>query len=464
MPDQTNSSFGSTLRRYRVAAQLTQEQLAERASLSIQAVSTLERGVNQTPQQGTLDLLVAALRLPEGDAAALRASARRRVAIVAAPAPVPVQRATSDLPRPPTSFIGRAGQLAAVRRRLEGSDAVRLLTLTGPPGTGKTRLALAAAESLRTVYAGDVHFVPLAPISDAAMVLPSLRQTLGLIQAVGQSLETALAEALRDRHVLIVLDNFEQVLAAAPAFAALLGACPKLHLLVTSRIRLGLYGEHEFPVPPLQLPADDAALAGHAPIADALSRLAKIEAVRLFAERAQCVRPDFTLNADNADDIADICRRLDGLPLAIELAAARIKLLPPRALLDRLDHRLTLLTGGPRDLPERQRTLRAAISWSYDLLAPAEQALFRHLGAFVGGCTLDAVEAVFPSPSSPPRASASIADENGCARWYRRVCAAADHGRCSSGVTNPHSSLTGASRGAIDCGNLQGGTTQTRLC
>jgi len=395
MPDETESSFGTTLRRCRMAAHLTQEELAERAGLSTNAISALERSVNQAPQHGTLDLLVAALDLPQKDAAALRARAQRRTRVGTSTENGPLQRSMGGLPRPPTRLIGREKQLADVCRRLQAADAAPLLTLTGPPGTGKTRLALAAAEALRAVYAGDVTFVPLASMSDPAMVLPALRQALGLIQTVGQAPETVLAEALRDRHLLVVLDNFEQLLAAGHALAALLGACPKLHLLVTSRIRLGLYGEHEFPVPPLQLPSDMA------PVADderaALDRVAGSEAVQLFLERARCVRPDFVLNTANADDIVGICRQLDGLPLAIELAAARVKLLPLRTLLSRLDHRLALLTGGPRDLPERQRTLRGAIAWSYDLLTPTEQTLFRHLSVFVGGCTLDAVEATLPS-------------------------------------------------------------------
>ena len=401
MPDQREhpfGPFGATLRRYRVGACLTQEELAERAGLSANAVSALERGINRAPQQGTLDLLIAALGLPADDATLLRASARRQPAV---PSPSRTTGMAGDpqggLPRPLTSFIGREAELATVRSLLSGPDAIRLLTITGPPGAGKTRLALEAAQSRRADDAGEVRFVPLASIADPALVLPAVAQALGLLQAPGRTVDAVLATALRQRHLLLVLDNFEQVTAAAPAIGALLGSCPRLHLLVTSRVRLGLYGEREFALGSLRLPPEEYTTGDSASVADVLARLAATEAVRLFVARAQAARSDFTLGADNAADVAGICRRLDGLPLAIELAAPRAKLLSPHALLARLDHRLALLIGGARDLPERQRTLRAAIAWSYDLLLPVEQALFRGLGVFVGGCTLEAAEAVFPA-------------------------------------------------------------------
>jgi len=258
--------------------------------------------------------------------------------------------------------------------------------LTGPGGAGKTRLALQAAADLLDAFRDGVWFVALAPIRDHTLVLTAIAQALGVVDATGQSLEEALKAYLRSRQTLLVLDNFEQVLDAGPLIAALLTAAPALKVLVTSREVLHLYGEHEYEVPPLSLPD-----LYHLP---PIERLTQYEAVRLFIERAQAVRSDFAVTIDNAPAIAEICVRLDGLPLAIELAAARSKLFPPKALLARLDRRLALLTGGPRDLPARQQTLRNAIAWSYDLLDPAEQAIFARLGVFVGGCTLEAAEAV----------------------------------------------------------------------
>jgi len=288
------------------------------------------------------------------------------------------------LPLSLTSFIGRERERAEVARLLASA---RLLTLTGPPGTGKTRLAVQTAAELMTSFADGVAFVPLAAVSDHDLVLPSVAHALGLPEAGGRSPLTALKEHLQGKNLLLVLDNFEQVVGAAPSVAELLAACSRLTALVTSRIKLNVYGEQEFAVPPLALPGLEPP-----PSQEHRVQMLRFESVRLFEERAQAVKADFALTDENAVTVATICRRLDGLPLAIELAAARGKLLPPQALLIRLEQRLPMLTGGPRDLPARQQTLRGAIDWSYDLLTPDERTLLRRLAVFVGGCTLEAVE------------------------------------------------------------------------
>lgn len=306
------------------------------------------------------------------------------------PALVGEQARLDNLPRPRTALIGREAELVAASAELLRDD-VALLTLTGPAGTGKTRLGIAVAAAVADRFADGVCFVPLAPIADPALVAPTIAKTLGLREAGNQTAIEGLKHYLRDRRLLLVLDNLEQVVAAGPEVMELAAACPHLKLLVTSREVLRVTGEHEYPVPPLPLP--EAALA--LPAGDGLvAELGANAAVRLFIERAREVRSGFELTAGNAAAVAEICRRLDGLPLAILLAAARVKILPPAALLTRLDHRLQFLTGGPRDLPARQQTLRGAIVWSYDLLDPAEQRLFRSLGVFVGGWTLEAAEAV----------------------------------------------------------------------
>jgi poly(hydroxyalkanoate) depolymerase family esterase len=263
---------------------------------------------------------------------------------------------------------------------------VRLLTLTGPGGVGKTRLALEVAHALRDQFADGAVFVSLAPISDPAVVASAIAETLEVQEASGQPLAERLKVSLRGKHLLLVLDNFEQVLAAAPLLADLLARCPQLTVLVTSRAALHLRGEHEVPVPPLALP-DLRCLPD-------LTALAQYPAVALFVQRAQAVKLDFQLSSANAPAVAAICVRLDGLPLALELAAARVRMLPPHALLTRLSDRLKLLTGGPRDVPARQQTLRATLDWSYGLLDADEQVLFARLGVFVGGAALEAIEAV----------------------------------------------------------------------
>ena len=290
----------------------------------------------------------------------------------------------STLPLPLTSLIGREREVAAATTLLARSE-VRLLTLSGTGGVGKTRLALAIASEVEGNFADGICFVSLAPIADAELVLPTIVQALGL-QSSGRAPLELLQAALVEQHLLLVLDNFEQVAAAAPLLIDLLAVCSRVKLLVTSREVLHVRGEHEFAVLPLDLPD-----LQHLPDDATLSRYG---AVVLFLERAQAVNPLFELTSDTAPLIAAICVRLDGLPLALELAAARLKLLSLPALLKRLSHRLTVLTGGPRDLPARQHTLRATLLWSYELLSPEEQRLFRLCSVFVGGCTLEALEAL----------------------------------------------------------------------
>jgi predicted ATPase/DNA-binding CsgD family transcriptional regulator len=288
-----------------------------------------------------------------------------------------------------TSFVGRSRELEELEASLGGA---RLVTLVGPGGSGKTRLALEFA-ARRRVASPDLHFVDLTPITDAALVPVSIATVLGVREVAGEALQDTLARRIGDREVVLVLDNLEQVPAAGPVIAELLAASPGLRVLATSRAPLHVRGEHEYPLAPLQLP-------GPVELAS-LDDLAEVEAVKLFVERARAIDPAFVLTSDNAVAVAGICARLDGLPLAIELAAARTRLFTPTALLARLDRRLPVLTEGSMDAPIRQRTLRSAIAWSFDLLSERDQRVFASLSVFTGGFALAAAEAVAMDPADP---------------------------------------------------------------
>ena len=371
------------MRRHRTAAALSQEALAERAGLSVRAISDLERGVHPSPRLETVRLVADAIGLGEAD----RDDLQRSAPSGHGPDTPRGSAIASSVPTPgfPTRLIGRETEVKATAQLL-AQDDVRLVTLTGPGGVGKTRLALAVATDAASRYPDGVCFVDLSPLTDPALVTPTVAATAGVPEVAGEAIGMTLSRALRDRRLLLVLDNVEHLLGAASDIAALMSTCPDLGILTTSRVPLHVPGEWEVAVAPLPVPDPDQLL----PLAD----LAAHAAVALFVERARAARADFRLTTDNAPAVVAICQRLDGLPLAIELAAALVKVLPPQALLKRLDRRLPLLTGGARTLPARQQTMRDAIAWSHDLLNAEEQLHFRRLAVFAGGCTLEAAEAV----------------------------------------------------------------------
>jgi predicted ATPase/transcriptional regulator with XRE-family HTH domain len=376
---QSSARFGELLRHHRLKANLGQEALARRAGLSREAISALERGTRRSPRPETARLLAEALSLDDAARADFSAAAHPQGAVQAS------DQHMTGLPALLTPLIGREHEVATIVAGL-ASDELRLLTLTGPAGVGKTSVALAAAHALRDSFADGVCFVSLAPLGESDRVAPEIARALGLREENGPFNARVLREYLCDRRTLLVLDNFERLLVAAPLLTDLLVDCPGLAMLVTSRAPLRLSGERELPILPLALPNSTELVSEQGVLC--------FGAVALFVARARAVSPDFALTSDNAELVAEICRRLDGLPLAIELAAPRIKLLPPQALLEQLECRLALLTNGARDLPGRHQSLRAALDWSHDLLGTAERALFRRLAVFAGGGSLEAARVV----------------------------------------------------------------------
>jgi predicted ATPase/transcriptional regulator with XRE-family HTH domain len=403
---QDEPSFGEWLRRRRKTLDLTQAELAQRvpcATITIQKMEANER----RPSKQMAERLAEPLDIPAEERPAfvsfartgtrvgesmLHSQAAHRLAWSLSP------RRLTNLPLPPAPLIGRERDLASIRQRLLGANT-RLLTLIGPPGVGKTRLAIQAATSLLDDYGDGVYFVSLAPVDDPSHVAASIAQTLAVNETLDRAFTVRLKEYLRDKHMLLVLDNFEQVVTAAPFVSRLLAECPWLSILVTSRAPLRVRRERQLPVLPLAVPAEVNATPDPA-------ELMRYSAIALFVERARAARPDFCLTTDNAVPVATICARLDGLPLAIELIAARIGVLPPQTLLERLSTQLVLHTDGPRDLSDRHRTLHSAIQWSYALLALEEQSLLARVSVFVGGWTLEAMEGVAwdSHPHSTPTA------------------------------------------------------------
>ncbi len=376
-------AFSDLLRQFRVAAGLTQEELATRATISVRAVSDLERAERRRPQRETLRLLADALALTDEERATLLSAARTQRS--APPRLLPPSRPSSNLPAPMTPLVGRAEDLAAIDTLL-GQATTRLVTITGAGGVGKTRIALSVASDALPSYPDGIFFITLASIRDPALVLATIAQTFGLKERRTEGLRDALIAQFASKRILLVLDNFEQVVVAATDVADLLAACDGLNVLVTSRAALHLRGEHEYRLRPLALPAradvDDSAKVRQSP------------AFELFRQRATAITHDLRLDPPTTRVIGQICQRLDGLPLALELAAARTRAMQPAELLTRLERRFAVLTEGAHDLPDRQRTMRHVIDWSYDLLPADEQRLFRSLAVFADGCTLDGAEGV----------------------------------------------------------------------
>ncbi len=380
MSPEQEPSFGARLRRLREAAGLTQEELAERAQLTRNAISALERGERKRPYPHTVRSLADALGLSEDERATLLAAVPRqdggsptaRVALL-----------ESTLPIQPTPLVGREQDLEEVTGLLCQPEA-RLLTLTGVGGVGKTRLAIEAAREATELFPDGVAFVALAALNGPALVIPTIARSLGLRDTEGQTLREALHGYLREKRFLLVLDNFEHLLEAAQEVSALMESCRDLVVLATSRAPLHIRGEQEYPVPPLALPAST--------LSPTAEEVLGSPSGRLFVERAQAASPAFGLGGENTAAVGAICWRLAGLPLALELAAAKVRFLSPPHLLTRLDRALS--AGWARDLPARQRTMRATLDWSHDLLAEEEKVLFRRLSVFAGGFTLEAAEAV----------------------------------------------------------------------
>ncbi|HTD76920.1 MAG TPA: helix-turn-helix domain-containing protein, partial [Chloroflexota bacterium] len=385
------SSFGELLRRYRIAARLTQEQLAERAGLSARGVQDLERGLRRSPYPDTTRRLAEALGLADHERAQLLG------AVDAAGSSVGSALSSPSMAAPPihlTSFIGRQSELAEIQRLLASA---RLLTLTGAGGVGKTRLAFEAARRLAADYADGIWLIELATLSDAGLVPRKVASVLGVREASGVTLLARLTQTLQSKQSLLVLDNCEHVLqACAELVDSLLRACPSLHILTTSREPLGIGGETVWRVPSLSVPS---------PLGTSrVTALTQSEAGQLFLERANAALPGFEVTERNAQALAHLCRRLDGIALALELAAAWVPLLSVEEIVERLDDTLRLLVGGSRVAPPRQQTLRATLDWSYRLVTQPERELFVRLSVFSGGWMLSDAEMVCAGPVVPREA------------------------------------------------------------
>jgi predicted ATPase/transcriptional regulator with XRE-family HTH domain len=394
MDGECGATFGMEVRRYRLRAGLSQEALAERAGLATSAISALETGARRRPHPHTLQALAVALGLSDAERQELTARARRTVPPAPgeeAVVPAPSGRTPAvSLPAPLTSFVGRERELAAFATLVQAG--ARLVTLTGPGGAGKTRLAIEGVRVVQRHFPDGVWFVGLGSLADAALVPQAVATVLGVREQPESPFTRAVAERLRDCTGLLLLDNCEHLLDACGALVlALLPACPRLTVIATSRAPLAVAGEQVYPVPLLPVPPPDWRPAGDDPAA--LEGMDGFPALRLFMERARAVRPDFALTAATAPTAAELCRRLDGLPLAIELAAARTRVIPPEQIVARLRDRFRLVAGNSRDIP-RHQTLGALIDWSYDLLTESEKALFRRLSVFAGGFTLEAAEVI----------------------------------------------------------------------
>jgi predicted ATPase/transcriptional regulator with XRE-family HTH domain len=390
-----DESFGQLVKRRRKGLGLTQVELARRTGYSVSTIRKVEND-ELRPSQPLAKTLAEYLNVASDQVLHFVRFARDRLGSDdwegqdqnSVCAPSHATHYLGSLPAQPTPLIGRGVEVREAQSLLQ-LDHVRLLVLTGPPGVGKTHLSLRLASQMSDDFADGAVFVALAPIDEAERVASAIAQALQVTETSVRPAFDSIRDYLRDRRVLLVLDNFEQVVAAGPMVADLLAAAPRLKVLVTSREALRLRGEQDYPVLPLSLPArsfHDGTLEWEA--------IAAADAVRLFVARAQAVTPSFALTRENAVTVAAICHSLDGLPLAIELAAARMRVLSPQTLLAQLANRLSPLTGGARDLPPHQRSLRAAIAWSYDLLDENEKTLFRRLAVFAGGFTLEAAEAV----------------------------------------------------------------------
>jgi predicted ATPase/DNA-binding XRE family transcriptional regulator len=380
MSAERGPSFGTKLRQLREAAGLTQEELAGRAGLTRNAISALERGERRRPYLHTVRSLADALDLSDDKRATLAAAVPRQDEDSDAIGAALLER---SIPTPPTPLLGRERDLEEITALLSRPE-IHLLTLTGIGGVGKTRLAIEAARNTVEPFPDGVVFVALASLSDPALAIPTIVRSLDLRETQGQTLREVLFTHLRDKHLLLVLDNFEHLLEAAPEVENLVEVCPNLTVLATSRAPLRVRGEQEYPVPPLGLPASTRSPAPQ--------EILSSPSGRLFVERAWATFPTFELTEGNATSVAAICWRLAGLPLALELAAARVRFLTPAMLLSRLDQALS--AGWTRDMPERQRTMHAALDWSYDLLSEPEKDLFGRLSVFAGGFTLEAAEAM----------------------------------------------------------------------